>query len=330
MKLKMRYVHSLQALGCMLYRLCFMVHPFEESKLAILNCNYAIPPSSGYSTELHEMISKSCRRVYGNYPCCDFCCCETEFMLNPNPDERPDIYQVLVRLSQIRNVQCPVQVYVHFLTGHLKGNNLLCTICHRFLQNPSALQSRAKSHTPSPTPKSTGPQLSSSSLSSSACTTQHRGFSTKNASESSNNRVFAMLGDTAETSSGLSGSGESSLSSFDFHPRSGGSRTSKDSSPFGFDQPLAQSKSASSSARSSPTTGDETGGSNMKLFEVLGANALQSSAPASTVAPRRPSPPQSRRNQFSSQPASRQRSEDDMVLLLRPFHGLLLTHHIFR
>eukprot|EP00731_Ephydatia_muelleri_P018322 Em0011g362a len=47
------------ALGCLLYKLCFQVHPFEDgAKLRILNANYKIPPDTSY-TPFHGII-KSC------------------------------------------------------------------------------------------------------------------------------------------------------------------------------------------------------------------------------------------------------------------------------
>lgn len=47
------------ALGCILYTLCFMRHPFEDAaKLRILNANYSIPSDSKYSC-FHDIIRKS-------------------------------------------------------------------------------------------------------------------------------------------------------------------------------------------------------------------------------------------------------------------------------
>lgn len=44
------------ALGCILYTLCFMRHPFEDSaKLRIINANYTIPPDPTFSC-FHEII----------------------------------------------------------------------------------------------------------------------------------------------------------------------------------------------------------------------------------------------------------------------------------
>lgn len=45
-----------QALGCLLYRLCFFTLPFGESLLAIQNGNFYIPDNSKYSIGLHQLI----------------------------------------------------------------------------------------------------------------------------------------------------------------------------------------------------------------------------------------------------------------------------------
>ena len=61
------------ALGCLLYKLSFFVTPFGESALAIQNAQFTIPDDSRYSKGLHALI---------------------RFMLEPDPDIRPDIFQV--------------------------------------------------------------------------------------------------------------------------------------------------------------------------------------------------------------------------------------------
>ena len=48
----------LQALGCLLYKLCFFTTPFGEQTLAILSGTFTIPDNSPYSEELHRLISK--------------------------------------------------------------------------------------------------------------------------------------------------------------------------------------------------------------------------------------------------------------------------------
>lgn len=47
-----------QALGCLLYKLCFFALPFGESTLAIQNGNFTIPDDSKYSKDMHRLIRK--------------------------------------------------------------------------------------------------------------------------------------------------------------------------------------------------------------------------------------------------------------------------------
>lgn len=45
-----------QALGCLLYKLCFMTTPFGDRPLAIVSARLTIPQSSAYSEDLHSLI----------------------------------------------------------------------------------------------------------------------------------------------------------------------------------------------------------------------------------------------------------------------------------
>ncbi|KAL0127978.1 hypothetical protein PUN28_003317 [Cardiocondyla obscurior] len=76
------------ALGCLLYKLCFFTLPFGESTLAIQSGNFTIPDNSKYSKALHCLI---------------------RYMLEPDPDIRPDIYQASSIAFQIQGKECPVQ-----------------------------------------------------------------------------------------------------------------------------------------------------------------------------------------------------------------------------
>lgn len=52
----------MQALGCILYLLCFKQHPFEEgAKLQIVNGKYSIPQNDVKYTVYHDLIRTSCQ-----------------------------------------------------------------------------------------------------------------------------------------------------------------------------------------------------------------------------------------------------------------------------
>lgn len=48
----------LQALGCLLYKLCFFSLPFGESQVAICDGSFTVPDNSRYSHSIHCLISK--------------------------------------------------------------------------------------------------------------------------------------------------------------------------------------------------------------------------------------------------------------------------------
>ncbi|XP_056875281.1 AP2-associated protein kinase 1-like isoform X2 [Takifugu flavidus] len=76
------------ALGCLLYKLCFFTLPFGESQVAICDGSFTIPDNSRYSYDLH---------------------CLMRYMLEPDPDKRPDIYQVSYFAFKLAQRTCPVQ-----------------------------------------------------------------------------------------------------------------------------------------------------------------------------------------------------------------------------
>uniref|UniRef100_A0A8C9TPJ3 Cyclin-G-associated kinase n=1 Tax=Scleropages formosus TaxID=113540 RepID=A0A8C9TPJ3_SCLFO len=96
------------ALGCILYLLCFKVHPFEEgAKLQIVNGKYSIPPNDTKYTVFHDLIRS---------------------MLKVNPEERLSITELVNRLQEIaaaRNVnpKSPVTELLEQNGGF--GNNSL-------------------------------------------------------------------------------------------------------------------------------------------------------------------------------------------------------------
>jgi len=75
------------ALGCLLYKLCFFTLPFGESTLAIQNGQYIIPEGHRYSKQLIALI---------------------RYMLEPDPDRRPDIYQVSYVTFKMIHRETPV------------------------------------------------------------------------------------------------------------------------------------------------------------------------------------------------------------------------------
>ncbi|XP_059359086.1 AP2-associated protein kinase 1-like isoform X7 [Carassius carassius] len=76
------------ALGCLLYKLCYFTLPFGESQVAICDGSFTIPDNSRYSHDMHALI---------------------RYMLEPDPDIRPDIYQVSYFAFKLAQKECPVQ-----------------------------------------------------------------------------------------------------------------------------------------------------------------------------------------------------------------------------
>ncbi|XP_051759068.1 AP2-associated protein kinase 1 isoform X10 [Ctenopharyngodon idella] len=76
------------ALGCLLYKLCYFTLPFGESQVAICDGSFTIPDNSRYSHDMHCLI---------------------RYILEPDPDVRPDIYQVSYFAFKLARKECPVQ-----------------------------------------------------------------------------------------------------------------------------------------------------------------------------------------------------------------------------
>lgn len=77
------------ALGVLLYKLCYYTTPFEEEgQLAILNARYTIPNSPMFSEGLRRLIIS---------------------MLQEDQNRRPNIYQVMNAVCQIRGLECPIR-----------------------------------------------------------------------------------------------------------------------------------------------------------------------------------------------------------------------------
>lgn len=76
------------ALGCFLYKLCFFTLPFGESTLAIQNGTFTIPDNSRYSPAMHQLI---------------------RYMLEPDAEKRPNIFQVGEIAFRMQNRMNPIQ-----------------------------------------------------------------------------------------------------------------------------------------------------------------------------------------------------------------------------
>ncbi|XP_041084361.1 BMP-2-inducible protein kinase-like isoform X2 [Polyodon spathula] len=75
------------ALGCLLFKLCFFSLPFGESQVAICDGTFIVPDNSKFSPKLH---------------------CLMRYMLEPDADNRPDIYQVSYFAFKMAGKDCPM------------------------------------------------------------------------------------------------------------------------------------------------------------------------------------------------------------------------------
>lgn len=77
------------ALGVFLYKLCYYTTPFEKGgELAILHSRFQFPAQPIYSDRLKGLIRR---------------------MLMEQPDQRPNVCQLLEEVSRMQGVQCPVR-----------------------------------------------------------------------------------------------------------------------------------------------------------------------------------------------------------------------------
>lgn len=75
------------ALGCLLYKLLFFTLPFGESTLAIQSGSFGIPDASKYSRGMHQLV---------------------RYMLEPEPERRPNIFQVAEVAFRLLGKENPV------------------------------------------------------------------------------------------------------------------------------------------------------------------------------------------------------------------------------
>ena len=115
------------ALGCLLYKLCFFSLPFGESTLAIQSGQYTLPSDTSHSGRNYSKQLTSLIR----------------YMLEPDPDRRPDIYQVsYVAFKVAQRGETPVVNLHHSIP--LEPEQLMV-----HLQDPSEVK-RANHPTPKP------------------------------------------------------------------------------------------------------------------------------------------------------------------------------------
>ncbi|CAB0005622.1 unnamed protein product [Nesidiocoris tenuis] len=97
------------ALGCLLFKLCFFSLPFGESTLAIQSGQFTIPDNSKFSPGLHALI---------------------RYMLEPDADKRPDIFQVsqiafslLGKENPVTNLHATTAVKLDELIAYLENES---------------------------------------------------------------------------------------------------------------------------------------------------------------------------------------------------------------
>lgn len=95
------------AMGCLLYKLMYFTLPFGESVLAIQNGTFSIPDNSSYSIGLHKLV---------------------QYMLEPNQELRPNIWQVCEIAFKLQSKENPVtNIQVSF---YWYLHSIVCKKCH--------------------------------------------------------------------------------------------------------------------------------------------------------------------------------------------------------
>jgi hypothetical protein len=89
--------------------LAYYKTPFEDGgKLKILNACVEFPEDSRYSKNIHSLISTNAPLSVQKILCLNFihlCFCASstaESMLRVDPDERPDVFEILEKLAELR------------------------------------------------------------------------------------------------------------------------------------------------------------------------------------------------------------------------------------
>ncbi|KAH9827468.1 serine/threonine kinase ARK1 [Teratosphaeria destructans] len=94
------------ALGVLLYKLCYYTTPFEDvGQMAILNASYKYPQYPSFSSRLKKLIA---------------------WMLKEKPQDRPNIYQVIKEVCNMRGTEVPIKdIYANRTHSEARRNESL-------------------------------------------------------------------------------------------------------------------------------------------------------------------------------------------------------------
>ena len=138
----------------MLFKLSFLQNAFEENKLAVINGNYQIPPTSRYSPQFHSLFS---------------------YIFVLDPDHRPTVYDLLEKIASMRgsnpvfsfwlNYQLFLFVLIICICWNETSKKVLLLIffsfcslrCFRFIHPTQATAPKENFTTPSPSQPTPSP-----------------------------------------------------------------------------------------------------------------------------------------------------------------------------
>jgi hypothetical protein len=105
--------------------MAFFSDPFEAGALAILNSRYTLPEVCSYSQNFVDLIGMHCHYEIHST---EFSFFHAAFLLNQDPEKRPDIGEVQQRVAQMRGVTyqvCDVLFSLCLLMYVQRNKNLL-------------------------------------------------------------------------------------------------------------------------------------------------------------------------------------------------------------